>query len=61
MKKKPRDLRYGHDDSIACSHRDCSVCPDCAKKYLPELVESYSRWYWIPDPKDREALTKQSI
>ena len=58
MKRLPRSLRRGTQGEIACCHRDLSVCPACAAKYAPDLVEVYSVHYWVPDPKERAALAK---
>ncbi len=51
----PRGFRYGHDDSIACPHRDMSCCATCAAAHV-EIVDVYSRHYWIPDPAERAGL-----
>ena len=46
MARKPKGFRTGHDDSLACPHRDVSVCRKCATQYA-EIVEVYGRHYWI--------------
>ncbi len=50
----PAGFRRGHDDSLACRHRDCSVCRDCAQ--IEGVVEVYAVHYWVPDPAERAAL-----
>jgi hypothetical protein len=52
----PKALRRGHDDSLACPHRDTCVCPDCARKYAPACFEILARHFWVPDEADRAAL-----
>ncbi len=54
-KRLPRGFRKGHDDSLACPHRDCSCCAECAKAH-PEIVDIYKLHFWVPDPADRAAL-----
>lgn len=54
--KLPRDLRRGHDDSIACAHRDLTVCSACATKYAPVLVDVYGQHFWIPSSVERAEL-----
>lgn len=60
MGRLPQGYRRGHDDSIACPHRDLSVCPGCAILH-PELVEVYGNHYWIADPKERETLKAEMV
>jgi len=55
MARKPKGFRTGHDDSLACPHRDVSVCRKCATQYA-EIVEVYGRHYWIADVAERRAL-----
>lgn len=55
----PRGLRRGHDDSIACPHRDLSCCPECITKHAPALVEVGGRHYWVPDPSERAELARE--
>lgn len=55
-KRLPRTLRRGHDDSLACVHRDTCVCPECAKAHAPACFEVYAKHYWVPDAADRAAL-----
>jgi len=43
-------FREGHDGSLACKHRDCSVCPDCAKH--PNVGDVVGQHYWFHDPID---------
>jgi hypothetical protein len=57
----PKGLRYGHDDSLACEHRDLSVCPACAARYAPACVNIYGHHYWIPDATERDALSVQML
>lgn len=54
-KRLPRGFRRGHDDSLACPHRDISCCDACAKAH-EEIVDVYGNHYWIPDPIERSAL-----
>src|SRR5690349_21489268 len=56
MKPLPRGLRRGHDDSMACPHRDLSVCSACAKKHAPALVDVCGHHYWIPNEDERAEL-----
>lgn len=51
----PRGFRTGHDDSLACPHRDLSVCPACVAKYT-EIVDVYGRHFWVADPVERKQL-----
>ena len=51
----PHGLRRGHDDSIACAHRDVSVCPRCEQAHV-ELINVYGRNYWVPMEADRQEL-----
>lgn len=55
MTKLPRGFRLGHDDSLACPHRDCSTCDLCEKAH-PEIVEVYGVHFWVADLKEREKL-----
>ncbi len=59
MKRLPRPLRRGTQGEIACCHRDLSVCPACAAKYAPELVDVGGQHFWIPDAAEREALARE--
>ncbi len=59
MKRLPRTLRRGHDDSVACVHRDLSVCPHCADAFKPELVDVYGQHFWMPDSVERMALLSE--
>jgi len=54
-KRKPRGFRTGHDDSLACPHRDVTCCPECAAKY-PEIMDVAGRHYWVTDPDERAEL-----
>lgn len=56
MKRLPRGLRRGHDDSIACQHRDLSCCPECIEKHAPNLVDVMGAVYWIPGEAERASL-----
>jgi hypothetical protein len=53
--RKPRGFREGHDGSLACPHRDVSVCPTCAAKHA-EIVDVYGRHFWVADPVERKQL-----
>ena len=55
MKRLPRGFRRGHDDSIACRHRDLSVCPSCAAAHV-ELVDVAGAHFWVPDVVERAEL-----
>lgn len=57
MKRMPRSFRKGHDDSLACQHRDVSCCPQCAAKY-EEIVDVYGKHFWIADPEERKEYAK---
>lgn len=54
-KRLPRGFRRGHDDSLACKHRDLSCCPECVAKY-PEIVNVVGRHFWVPDEQERAEL-----
>lgn len=54
-KRLPRGWRRGHQDDLACPHRDVSVCPPCAAAHA-EVVEVYGQHYWMPDAEERAAL-----
>lgn len=54
-KANPRNFRYGHDGSLACSHRDVTCCPACASKH-PEIIDVHGRHFWIADPAHRSAM-----
>jgi hypothetical protein len=56
MTRLPRDLRRGHDDSIACRHRDVSCCAGCVTQHSPNLVDVLGRIYWIPDSAERAEI-----
>lgn len=56
MIRLPRDLRRGHDDSIACLHRDVSCCAECITKHSPNLVDVFGVVYWIPDSSERAEI-----
>lgn len=43
----PKGWREGHDSSLACPHRDCSVCPACALAN-PEAQDCAGAHFWIP-------------
>jgi hypothetical protein len=55
-KPLPNGLRLGHDESVACKHRDLSVCPVCAAAFAPDLVDVYGQHFWVPDPAERALL-----
>lgn len=55
MKRLPRSFRRGHDDSLACRHRDLSCCPACAASH-PEIVEVAGAHFWIADENARAEL-----
>jgi hypothetical protein len=48
------------DGTIACRHRDMSVCRDCDEAN-PAAYNVSGAHYWIPDEADRVALAKQMI
>jgi hypothetical protein len=58
MKRLPRGFRRGHDDSLACKHRDVSCCGECATKY-PEVVDVCGAHFWVPDEHERVDLLRQ--
>lgn len=55
--KLPKGWRTGHGGDVACPHRDCSCCPDCAKR--AEVVSVYGQHFWVPSAMERLALLKQ--
>ena len=62
MSRLPRGFRRGHDDSIACPHRDVSTCKACLAAH-PQLLDVYSVAYWYDDPTERAevvAMMRQS-
>ncbi len=48
VSRKPAGFTTGHSDDLACSHRDCSVCPTCEATYA-NIVEVSGEWYWVRD------------
>lgn len=54
-KRLPRGFRRGHDDSLACKHRDLTCCHDCAAAH-PEIVDVVGMHYWVPDEDERAEL-----
>jgi hypothetical protein len=50
--KPPKGWREGHDGSLACPHRDCSVCPKCDAAHV-ECVDVVGAHFWLADPADR--------
>ena len=50
----PKGWREGHSGDVACPHRDCSCCPDCAKR--PEVTAVYGQHFWDPTGEVRRAL-----
>ena len=48
VNRKPNGFRGGFNEELACSHRDCSVCPTCEATYA-NIVESYGQHYWVRD------------
>jgi hypothetical protein len=57
VKRLPRGFRRGHDDSLACVHRDCSCCRECAAKHA-EIVEVGATHFWVPDAAERAEIAK---
>jgi hypothetical protein len=51
--KIPKGWREGHGGDVACPHRDCSCCPECAKR--PEVLHIYGQHFWVPDEAERAA------
>ena len=56
----PRGWHEQADGSLACPHRDLSVCDACAAS-TPEAHETYGRHFWIPDPADRRLLRQEKL
>jgi len=50
----PHGWREGHSGDVACPHRDCSCCPDCAKR--PEVTAVYGQHFWDPTGEVRRTL-----
>jgi hypothetical protein len=50
----PKGWREGFDQSLACPHRDVSVCEECASR--PEVVEVIGAHYWDPTGEIAEAV-----
>ena len=46
MSTHPVTWRTNADGSLACPHRDLSVCPTCAEH--PEVAEVVGAHYWDP-------------
>lgn len=57
MKRLPKSFRRGHDDSLACPHRDVSCCGECAAKHV-EIVEIGSTHFWVPDVAERAEIAR---
>ena len=51
----PPGFRLGHDEQLACPHRDCSTCDDCVKAH-PEIVEVFGAHFWMADEVERKDL-----
>jgi len=43
-KRLPKGFRHGHDDSLACPHREVTCCEECAAANR-EIIEVYGRHY----------------
>lgn len=54
-KRLPKGFRRGHDDSLACPHRDVSCCDECVETH-PEIVDAFGACYWVPDERERAEL-----
>lgn len=54
----PSDWREGHDGSLACPHRDVSVCPSCASTHA-EAVEVAGVHFWVGSAAERRLLRQQ--
>ena len=54
----PKGWQTGHGGDIACPHRDCSCCRECAKR--PEVVEVYGQHFWVPDERERAKLQAEA-
>ena len=57
MATMPKGWREEHGGDLACAHRDCSCCPECAKR--AEVVEVYGQHFWIADPAERAFIAEQ--
>lgn len=53
----PDSFREGHDGSLACRHRDCSCCNECADAY-PEIVDVVGAHFWVPTQEERDNLAR---
>lgn len=58
--RKPKGMREGHDETLACIHRDVSVCDECVKKYA-NLVEVGGQHYWVRDYAEWSELVKELV
>ena len=54
MNRLPAGFRTNADDSLACAHRDVSVCTSCASR--DDVVDVYGAHYYVPDAADRAHL-----
>lgn len=54
-KRLPKGFRRSLDESIACPHRDVSVCPTCERKHA-EIVDAAGRHYWVDCASERAEL-----
>lgn len=48
LKRMPKGMRRGFDDTIACIHRDVSCCPECEATYA-NIVDGQGVHYWLKD------------
>lgn len=51
----PKGFRRGHQENIACPHRDITCCDDCAAKHSDNIVESYGQHFWF-SPAEKAQL-----
>lgn len=48
----PKGWTEGHDGTLACPHRDLSVCDPCASENV-EACEVVGAHFWVPDAAAR--------
>jgi hypothetical protein len=51
----PRDWHEAKDGTLACPHRDLSVCPTCDAENV-EALNVVGAHFWVPDANQRAEI-----
>ena len=46
VNRKPAGMREGHNEELACRHRNTTVCLECVNTY-ENIVEVFGAFYWV--------------